>query len=196
MDNNKFVKYGIFTLLAVFIFLTILSFSTGNLELIGDKFVAIGMLLMALLWYKSFNLSIPTAIIGAFALILHHLKLYGNVYMGLPFDRWMHFIATLAIALIIFEYFKEHNKNKALSLFAICMISMMVALGAGSIIEIVEFMGYSFLGEGEGLLRYGVGDFGEWNNACWDLMCNTLGAFVGVTIMWFIEVLGIKFKRN
>lgn len=196
MDNNKFVKYGIFTLLAVFIFLTILSFSTGDLELIGDKFVAMGMLLVALLWYKSFNLSIPTAIFGAFALVLHHLKLYGNVYLNIPFDRWMHVIATMAIALIIFEYFKAHNKKNILSLFAICMISLMVALGAGSIIEIIEFMGYSFLGEGEGLLRYGVGDFGEWNNACWDLMSNTLGAFIGVTLMWLCEVLGIKFKRK
>ena len=46
-------------------------------------------------------------------------------------------------------------------------------------VEILEFVGYSFLGEGEGLLFYGTGDFGEWNNVSWDLISNTLGATSG-----------------
>jgi uncharacterized membrane protein YjdF len=51
--------------------------------------------------------------------------------------------------------------------------------------EIIEFIGYSVFGEGEGLLFFGKGDFGEWYNALWDMMCNMFGA-IGAAVYGFL----------
>lgn len=196
MDNNKFVKYLIIVLLVIFIILTIHSFGTGNLEYIGDKILAVVALLVILWCYKSFHMNIPLALFAAFVFILHHLKLYGNFYLGIPFDRWIHFLGVMAVALLAFQFLKYHNKMKSLNLWDVCVFSFLTALGIASLIEVTEFIGYSFLGEGEGLLLYGTGDYGEWNNSSWDLICNTIGAFVAVTAMGLKELIWPKKKRK
>jgi hypothetical protein len=100
----------------------------------------------------------------------------------MPFDRIMHFIAVAAIAALFYQYIYSYEKDK-MSKFSISIISILIASGIGSLMEIIEFVGYSYLGKGEGLLFYGTGDFGEWNNLSWDLISNTFGAITSVIVM-------------
>lgn len=58
---------------------------------------------------------------------------------------------------------------------------ILVVLGFSAIHEIVEYVGAITLGEGEGLLRIGAGDWDEWDTQK-DMVNNLLGAFVGLGI--------------
>ena len=65
----------------------------------------------------------------------------------------------------------------------VAVLAVILACGMGTFIEITEYFGYAYLGEGEGILRFGAGDEGEWNDAVWDMICNTLGAITGAVAM-------------
>lgn len=90
----------------------------------------------------------------------------------------MHFVGTFALALIIYQMIKPSQKN----VFTTALITILITMGLGTIIEHQEFIGYSIIGEGEGILGYGAGDWGEWNNISWDLIYNTLGAIVAALL--------------
>ena len=79
---------------------------------------------------------------------------------GIPFDRIMHFTAGIALAFVFYQFLSKSGikTNK----IALALLAIFIATGIASMTEIMEFIGYSFLGEGEGLLFYGTGDFGEW----------------------------------
>jgi len=71
------------------------------------------------------------------------------------------------------------------------------ALGIGSVVESMEFMGYLKWGEGEGFFQFGSGDYeglkgsdnmltiigGGYFDAMEDLIVNSLGALSGVLLI-------------
>ncbi len=162
-----------------FLCLAIYSTVTGDVEFIFDRLFSAAIIFFSLRVYK--KTSIPPAVMyfGALVLISHHLKLYGNVYAGIPFDHWIHFSAGLFLGLALYGYFAKLTKSAALGI----ALAVLVSAGLGTMLEIVEFTGYSFLGKGEGILFYGSGDWGEWNNISWDLISNTFGAITGSVSM-------------
>jgi len=175
-------------LIAVFFFIVFgfLAVVLGNKDYVFDRFFTAGLIFFIWLLHKRFHLKLWIFIVILFAITLHHLKLYGMFFFGIPFDRIMHFTAGFAIALLVYQYIKTNCHN--LTKWEIFFIAIFAAAGIASMMEIIEFVGYSFLGEGEGILFYGTGDFGEWNNACWDLICNTSGALIGSLSMMFIQI--------
>ncbi len=156
--------------------------ATGDLEFIFDRFATVAIFVFVYFMYRRLHMNLSLFAVLFLTILIHHLKLYGNVYFGIPFDRIMHFAAGMTIALIIYNYLK--NSESRPSMAKVFFISLLTAAGLASMIEILEFAGYSFLGAGEGLLFYGTGDFGEYNNLSWDLMSNTLGALSGCLIMF------------
>jgi len=114
--------------------------------------------------------------------------LYGDIYLGIPFDHWIHFVAGIFLGLFFYDYFSKIIKNKA----TVLLLSILVSAGIGSLLEIVEFVGYSYLGKGEGILFYGSGDWGEWNNMSLDLIFNTTGALAGGLIIFIKRLLRKK----
>lgn len=175
-----------FFILSVFAFFTVWGVYTvvkWDKEFIFDRFFAASIALATFFLYRSMKLSVPTIAVGTFALVLHHLKLYQKVYLGIPFDHYMHFAGGFALALIFCEYFinSEKRPNYAKTFF----LSICVASGIGSFMEIIEFTGKSILGHGQGLLFYGDGDWGEYNNTAWDMINNTIGAAAASVTMIF-----------
>lgn len=160
-----------------FFVLGIISLSRGETELVFDKFFEASLFLAMFLFHKKLKLRIWAIALAAFALFLHHSYLYGNIYFGIPFDRIMHFTAGLAACVVFYNILLSAYKKP--SLIGIFLLSVLLAMGLTSSMETLEFVGYSFLGEGEGILLYGSGDFGEWNNMSWDLIGNTIGAMAG-----------------
>lgn len=77
----------------------------------------------------------------------------------------------------------------------------LAATGIGAVVEISEFVGYLFAGEGEGAFQFGPGDGvaglkgtefidaigGGWINEGWDFIYNTIGILVGIGIMLAIR---------
>ena len=162
---------------AAFVFFVVWAFIAvfTNPDLIFDRFLSAGMIVILYILYKKLGLRLGVILFGFFALLLHHLKLYGNFYYGIPFDRIMHLVAGIALALVIYNALETSDIPRP----ALVIISIFMAAGVASTMEIIEFIGYANLGSGEGLLFYGKGDFGEYNNVSWDLINNTLGAVIG-----------------
>lgn len=159
-------------------------------EFIFDRFFAASIVLAIFFLYRKMKLSLPTLLVGAFALVLHHLKLYQNTYLGVPFDHYMHLAGGFALALIFSEYFinSEKKPNHVKTFF----LSVCMAAGIGSFMEIIEFIGKCVLGAGQGLLYYGDGDWGEYNNTAWDMINNTIGAVISSCIMFCVS----RFKKR
>jgi len=152
-------------------------------EYIFDRFFSAALVLLLFGFYKIMKLRFGVTLFALFALVLHHLKLYGNFYLGMPFDRIMHFTAGIALGLIAYDYLRQRTDMKRIE---IAIIAVLIAMGAGAIMEIIEFVGYSVFGEGEGLLFFGKGDFGEWFNASWDMLNNMFGAIGGVIFGYLV----------
>ena len=139
----------------------------GRTEYLFDRVMA--AVQIGLLWWtwRRFRVSTRTLLIAVLAISLHHLKLYGNVYLGLGFDNYMHFAASFALALLLVEVFPRMPVKSLFVFFA--------AIGAAASIEPLEYLGYAVIGSGEGILGYGAGD-GGWSDTAFDLMANMLGA--------------------
>jgi len=187
--NKKYLIIESLIIISILIFFiwTIVSLVQKDYEIVFDRLFGLILGIVALFEYRRLKMSIPVLFISVIALLMHHMKLYGNVYFGIPFDRIQHFIGVFAIALIMYHYIEVTYNKKYFNKIAVGLVVFFIAFGIGASIEIVEFLGYSYLGEGEGVLFYGTGDFGEYNNIGWDLIANSLGALLAILIMSFIS---------
>lgn len=165
----------------VFSILGAYSIATGDVEFIFDRLASALIIGFALYLYKKIDIKPSVLVFGLLILITHHLRLYGKFYLGIAFDHWIHFASGIFLGLVLYRYFSKIIKSKA----AIIVLSILVSAGLGALFEIVEFIGYSFVGEsgGQGILFYGLSDFLEYNNIGWDLICNSLGALLGSLIL-------------
>ena len=172
-----FISFLFFTLWGI------LTIYLKQTDFIFDRFFSAGLVLVIYLFYRYVGLRLGAVAIALFALFLHHLKLYGMFFFGIPFDRIMHFTAGLAIAILVYDFLRKSN----IPSWGVVLIAVFVAMGAGCVMEIIEFIGYSLGGFGEGLLFFGKGDFGEFNNISWDLINNTLGAIIGAMLAFIYD---------
>lgn len=167
-------------IIAIIILLTlgITAIIQNNIQSSYDRFYSIIVILITLYLHKKINITKPAITLGAIILLAHNLGLYGNTFI-LPFDYIIHLASGIFLALVFYPYFKSTHKRK----LTIITLTILISIGIGSLLEIIEFIGFSFLGEGEGILLYGKGDWGEWNNVSWDLINNTIGALITSTIL-------------
>lgn len=166
--------------LVIFLILGIKYAVAHRLDLLMD--IALSIIILAIFhkFYNRLHQDYKSYFFVIFAWILHDLFLYSHGLFGLKFERYMHFTAGFAIAIFADRLFYEKlSKAKRFLLLII------FALGIGVIGEFVEYFGYTTLGLGEGLFRYGIGDEGEWGNAILDLVSNVTGALVMAVLMLF-----------
>lgn len=178
MSKKSYFKLIIVLLIIIFTYRGILEFQGQNPELLFDNILTVILLFILLFQYHKWKFNKISMLIAFFALGLHHAKLYGTIILSIPFDRIMHFIGTFAFALLIFQMIKPYHK----SIFNIAIYSILISMGIGTLIEHTEFIGYATIGKGEGILGYGDGDWGEWNNISWDLITNTMGAICAILL--------------
>jgi len=97
------------------------------------------------------------------------------------------------------NYIKTFFKKSKIEKTILILIAILAALGIGSIIELSEYLGYLFLGQGEGFLYFGgTGDLtgnynlgGAWINSSVDMIFNLVGSFAGLVAYFVYE----KFKK-
>lgn len=176
--EERIIEVSLITSFIIFTALGINAIITKNVEFIYDRFFSAAIALFGYFVHRRIYLRLYTFLIIMVVMIMHHLKLYGLTFYGfIEFDMIMHFSAGFAIALVLYGYLKyEMNGSK----FKCGLIAFLCTVGITSLNEIIEYLGYYFLGPGEGLLFYGSGDFGAYADVAWDLICNTLGAFFAV----------------
>ncbi len=151
-------------------------------DIVFDRFMSAAVFIAILLWYRSLSQTVLTLIPTVVAVVLHALKLYGNTYAGIPFDMIMHVAAGFAIALIVFQYLRSCEGVGCLNPWKLAFLAVFTAAGIGTLMEITEYFGYAHLATGDGVLHFGVGDEGEWNDAIWDMICNLIGAIAAVLL--------------
>ena len=162
----------------------------GSLEIIADRFAGILLFDFFLLVNEKIDFHWLAFILVMFAFNLHHAGLYGSYIFGVPADSIIHFCTNFAGVLLFYNIFyssKLFAKAKINRLVLMVIIFFFVT-GIAAFGEIIEFIGYSFLGEGEGLFAYGIGDFGEWNDLSWDLISNSIGAVFGIFIFNILKL--------
>ena len=121
--------------------------------------------------YESLHQDYVSYAFLVFAMTLHNLNLYASSPLGIKFDHYMHFVGGLAIAIISDRFFVE-KMGKAKKFLLILFFT----LGVGALGEIIEWLGFTLLGFGEGMFCHGMGDEIEWSNAIIDMIFNGLGA--------------------
>ena len=179
--EHKAIKllYGLGTLF--FMAWGAISLSTGDIELVYDRFFTGIFFFLGLALYRRLHLGIQVVLFSIAAFTLHHLKLYGQTYFGwLEFDMLMHVVAGAAITMVAYSWL---SKEESWSTLKVALIAALIAAGIASLNEMIEYFGYAFLGSGEGILFYGVGDFGEYADTALDLLSNVVGAVIGAGVI-------------
>jgi hypothetical protein len=115
--------------------------------------------------------------------------------------RWeivTHLAGGFAFSLLVFRWMEQWMEKKFTKKTCFVLIGIfLAATGLGAIVEISEFVGYLFAGEGEGAFQFGPGDGvagkegtelidalgGGWINEGWDFIYNTIGILVGIILM-------------
>lgn len=177
------VKYHYFEKILLFFGSTVLGILllfflyTHEYHLVLDIVVSLAALAFVMIYKRELKQDAISIFFLVTALILHNLHLYGSTPLGIPFDHYMHFYAGFTLAIIADRLFfeKMHTlKHNFLIIF--------VALGVGSVGEIIEWLGYGILGSGKGFFFFGMGDEGEWRNAALDMIFNMSGAVLAAIV--------------
>ncbi len=185
MESEKYDPYircGLLVGMFVFIVLGVLALDREP-DFLFDRFLSAGFFLFFFFFYKRLGLKLPILFIGAAALVLHHLKLYGNVYLGMEFDMIMHFVGAFAVSLMVYHYLSMCEGIGCSGKVKLAILTIFIVAGLGTLIEILEYFGYAKLPSGEGLLHYGLGDEGDWADAVSDMLFNLFGAITGIIAM-------------
>lgn len=159
------------------------------------------LIIMMLLnrWLKMQWIELTMFNIGLLAHNLGAFGFYEWSYGFIGYDNVVHFISSFAAAYIIFNFITRRlhvkkNKNvkqtvidehKAIIIFLVIASVAML----GTCIELMEFGGAYFLGEGEGLLLVGSGDDAgrQYFDTMTDILVNTLGTIIGATAYYFAQ---------
>ena len=184
-NKNKFIL-GV---LLIYIIWTIITLITKDYELIFDKVLSAGIIIFVYYLNKKHKFSWFALIINAIGVTLHHVKLYGNFYFGIGFDKWMHLIVPFALCFLVYRIIDNLTSSK--NNLTTIILTMVVVCGLGCLVVVVEFIGFSVFGQGvgHGLLLYGEADYGEYFNTSWDIICNLIGAVVGTIVAVVIKKL-------
>lgn len=157
-------------------------------DFVFDKFLSAGFFVLLIVLYERFHLNLKLIIPVVFAVGLHQAKLYGAVFFGfIQFDMVMHVIGAFAVALVMYQWL-IHEERSMRHWKKVAFITLLVVMGIGAVLEIVEFFGYANLPEGGGILHYGEGDEGGWSDTAQDMMFNAVGGIVGVVVMSIVTL--------
>jgi len=167
----------------IFVLIATIDFFTKS-QWFFDSIVAFTGLFLAYDLYKWRKISLEAVFLMSMHLIIHTMNLYSvSIFdTGYKFDALIHGFGGFMGAVIFFQLIKNNLKGPYFRT-AIYAITILATMGGGSIIEIVEYAGKIFLGEGDGLFFYGVGDYGDWGNAIQDMVFNGVGAVFFILLL-------------
>lgn len=185
-ENKKLFTFKNAITIILFLFLILNGFYRvliKQTDLLIDLSASILIISAYLLLFKKWKQDNFSYLIFALTIIVHNMYLYATTIFGIRFDHYMHFLGGFAIALVVDRIYRN-KLSKSERIF----LAIISSAGIGSIGEIIEWLGYNFLGNGDGFLLYGVGDEGEWQNATLDMLFNVIGGtFAGLFLTKFTK---------
>ena len=139
-------------------------------------------------------------------ILLHNLGSFGfySWRIGIvEYDSLVHFISAFIGAYIIFHLIVQQLQMRRLQhvaktiiderLLLLFLVMSSVAM-LGTMVELIEFTGFLYFGEGEGILFNGAGDSdhqsdiaSNYKDTMGDLFVNTLGSMMGASAYYFLR---------
>lgn len=147
IQTKNFMKFG----LLAFALLMLLSISiavyTDRYSWIGDALLSF-VFLSAFYVFRRFVRLTPFGFsLIFFALIVHNFGVFGfysREFFGLGFDHYTHFFGNLALAVVLYIWLSNLKSLRGRTV-SICGLVILSVLGAGAMVEMVEFLGYMYL---------------------------------------------------
>lgn len=167
MSIKNFEFLGYISVLVFFAVLILLTLRKTNF----DYFILWGLSIWGLLHLCGGGLIINGATL--YKLQLWYLFPVGDTYI-LKFDQFVHAFGFGIVAIIAYKLLKPQLNNKY-NRKLIYALSVLIAMGAGALNEMVEFIAAATVASGVG---------GYYNNGL-DLFFNALGAIIGMFIVHY-----------
>jgi hypothetical protein len=177
------------TLLLTYVFLTgiIVSSVIMDKEIWIIDSVILGLTLTAIYFFTDkLNLTNTLFFLIALLVLMHCSAVYGLFSLtlfGQEYDTYIHTYSGMIIALAIYNYLLKFK----LSVYETIFMTFLITLGLGVLNELIEFGGYVFFKDGEGLFLFGPADAGA-TNAFENLMTDLSSDFFGNVAGIFISV--------
>jgi uncharacterized membrane protein YjdF len=203
--TKKFVIYLIFLAVNILIFFYNI---TSKTQWALDVFISVAIVTVILLLSKRLKITPEGFFLINLAFLLHNFGSFGFYAKQIGqfgYDNLVHFFSSMAAAYVTFNFIgrKLHIRGKEkvektvidehkaiLIILVIATVSML-----GVVIELTEYAGFLYLGEGEGLFFVGAGDSnrggdpiaGQYVDTMGDIVVNTLGSFIGVIMFYYLR---------
>lgn len=201
--KEKLIIYIIFMI--VYILFSVYNYLLRS-QWLFDALISMAFLTLVFFVAKWFKMQKPGFILFNLALLSHNLgsfDFYAKTWGIFGYDNFVHLFASLVAGYILFNFIarKLHiKKNKTCHETVVdehkwVIIILVIAAVAmlGTFIELVEFGGFMFLGQGEGLFFTGSGDVtpddlaGQYTDTMSDILVNTVGSIIGVLIFYYVQ---------
>ncbi|VVB81724.1 Uncharacterised protein [uncultured archaeon] len=185
--NKKWLALLALVMTVILIVSTILFWQDKNIEFIYYNILFFIILSFIVVTNRRLNLGVPVLLALSMLIIIHlsgglipvdGARLYDASFGPLPFDKIHHFVLGLVFAFLTASLFIDTLEWKLRKPKLFFFFILLAALGFGSLVEIFEFAGVTFLHSP------GVGDY--FNNAT-DLVADLFGAATGAIIMLLIK---------
>lgn len=184
--GRKNKRILVFTLAYLALF-TAIAVARRNFEFLYYIVLMVGLVLFVVGYHRRLHLS--NFVLAALSLVglLHVMggnihfaetRLYETYLLGkvIRYDNVVHSFGILVMTLVLYSALVPHlDRGVRGSSTVLSVVLVVMAMGVGAFIEIVEFGAVAFLGAGEQ-----VGDY--WNNSL-DLVFNLIGSLVGVALL-------------
>jgi len=199
--NKKYMVYCLFLFINVYILVyNILNKSQWALDSIAMILISTIILLLS----KKLKLTPEGFFFLHFGLLLHNLGsfgLYAENLGSFGYDNLVHLTTTMSLGYVFFNFLSRKltirkdldSKNHILE-YKIIMFFLVIASVTlfATLTEVVEFGGFLYLGDGEGLFFIGIGDSnieggsidGQFVDTMTDILVNFLGSIIGVILFY------------
>lgn len=163
IKNFEFLWY-IFILVVIFLAVA------GTLRKTKFDYVILwGLSLWGLMHMAGGGLLVRGEVLYAFKLI----PIVENAnYFILKYDQFVHFYLYVIVSMAVFHILEKQLHSKA-NYLIIYLITALASIGIGALNEIAEFIS---------VLAFPETGVGNYYNNSWDLVFNSLGAFLGVVV--------------
>lgn len=196
--KQRYFIYGFFAI--VYVSFGVFNYLNSSQWLL-DNVLSLFFLTAFFLLAKWLHVGKVSFILFNVALLSHNLGAFGlySISWGIfGYDNVVHFLSSFVAAYIVFNFIayklhvKQHKKSTfddhvpVLILLVISLVAMM-----GVLIEVMEFIGYTYLGAGDGIFFVGAGDSGDeadvtgqYVDTMSDILVNAAGTLLGVLVYY------------
>ncbi len=174
---------------AYMVIFSVLAALRQNVEFLYYMVLMVGLIIFVIAYHRDLQMSTAVLIALSFVGLLHlmggHLYLDGtrlyDVYLIgniIRYDNFVHAVGIFVITLVLYSAVVPHvDRSVRGSSWVLSVVLVLMAMGVGALIEIVEFGAVLFLDAGDAV--------GGYRNNSTDLLFNLAGSFVGlVGIQW------------